>query len=411
MSVQTEVRDHFQSPSVGGLMHFQALWRGYRVRRNFLSHNLFQAAKKTLDQCSDITIFPRASSGITRVYFPPHLPIVFKALGIQRGKKRFFTMWQARDLCKTNGYGHLLIPSAHPYKDYNIEIRLPVDDVKQREQVALYEENQLNFSQAVKEFTGLLCQSIFPDILTDFHPYQEEEKIPLGRCDNLPLLLDKSLGKIALIDLGGFQIRREELSLEQALESFKTAIFIFPYHFEDVFETVASYCPGILDERTALQLYNNVISFRFRKIYMEHRQFVEQEIRSGGFPKHALAFSKERMEEIMQRVQRAVNEDIHLLLDKDKLLLLINQIISSISCKLADIAESISEKSSLSSYVCSRYLTLKFNDFFTVFKSEYSVDTMHRLLKIVLDELSRKEICYANHYVNRIQESLIRIHF
>lgn len=386
------------------LIQVQALWRGYRVRRNYLSRDLFLLAKETLDQCLDINTFPRASSGITKVYLPPHLPLVFKALGIQRSKKRFFTMWQAKDLCKKNGYKHLLIPSGRPYKEYNIEIKLPVHDVKLREQVALYQENHLNFTPAVREFSGLLCQCIFPDILTEFHPYQEEDKVPLGRCDNIPLLFDKSIGKIALIDLGGFQIRKENLSLCQALDCFRTAIFIFPYHFDNILEVVAKYCPEIISERVALQIFTDSVLFRFQKIYMEHRNFVEQEIHL----KKRLKFSLERIKEIIQHIQKVADEGIRLPLNQEKIVLLIEQIMTPISLKLT---ASYSERPSLSSYVCSRYLTLKFNDLFTIFQNENSLTEIQHLLKIILDEFTGKEIFYANNYISRSQESLIRIHF
>lgn len=381
-----------------GITRIQALWRGYRVRRNLLSRSLFNLAKVDLDRCIDITCYPKASSGITPVYFPPHLPIAFKALGETRSKKRFFVMWEARDLCIKNGYTHLLIPQAYPYKNYNIEDKLPVEHVKQREQLALYCDNRDQFTEAVKEFTGFLCQCIFPDILTFNHPYQNEKKFPIGRCDNLPLLLDRGMGKIALIDLGGHQIRKEKLTLIDALECAKTAISIFPYHSQDILEVVAFFYPEISQKASFLQSFAKQSLKNLNIIYKNHCRFISQ----NNTP---LLFSSERTQEILQNAKKSLGTE-GILLSEKSLLQLVNEITLSILAKFKEF--SISD-TPLHDQACARFIVLNVNQITQIF--ENTDRESNRIVQTILNQMIGNEIYYINQYVNRKKETLIIILF
>lgn len=166
MSVQLVSEKHFSKDTIDAVLKFQNLWRGYRVRRNFISKHTYISAKHYIDHCKSLEDIPKACSGITKVYLPAHLPVVFKALGLQKSKRRFFTMCKARDLCIKNGYKSLWIPAARPYKDYNIKEKLPVHDVRQREQIALYEENQEKFTLAISELTHQSAKFVVHGLLS-----------------------------------------------------------------------------------------------------------------------------------------------------------------------------------------------------------------------------------------------------
>lgn len=371
------------------IIKIQSLWRGHRVRRNFLARDLFLLAKRFLNGNVNMASLPKAPAGVTPVYLHPTSPIVFKALGVERSKRRFSTMCAARDLCVQKGYSRLLIPKARPYGEYNIEDKLLVYDVRQRDQVALYEENQSSFTQAVREFTGFLCQSVFPDILTETHPYRDEAGIPIGRCDNLPLLLEGNQGLIALIDLGGVSIRKEQLLPEQAFECARTSLYIFPHHFDDIFETVKSFCPEISEKHSLLIQIGAQARTQYQNIFKSHFQFVQQKIGSLCFvPSKDLIQNTSCSEDTLQQVLKIIALPI-----KHKL------------------AELTTRQETLTTQVCARFVTIPFNDLAAVFPSDSSASSTKKIILAVLDALMGHEICYANLYRNRSQELLIRIHF
>lgn len=253
----------------------QSVWRGHLVRKNFISKQLHELAIQFITQNPAMKDVPRAASGITPVYLPLTLPLVFKDLGEERAKQRFFYIWGVRGVCFKNGYKFLLIPKARPYLNFNLEEKLPVVDVTIREQIALYEENKKKFSAAVREFTGLLCQMIFPDILTYSHPYLDKNRIPLRRCDNLPLLITENTGKIALIDQGGLQLRNDKLSIDDAIEVAKTSIYLFPYHFDEAMEVIYSYHPKIVQQLSSLKEISQQTVTVFKNIYANHKEFIK----------------------------------------------------------------------------------------------------------------------------------------
>jgi hypothetical protein len=373
-----------ESPSLEAA-HFatkcQSLWRGHLVRRNYLPKETFLLAKGL----PNITGLPQASQGVSKVYFPQDLPVVFKALGEKRSQRRFLTAWQARDLCKKNGYSHLLIPRSTPYGGYNIQERLPVKDLKQKDQVCLYEDNAESFTSAVQEFTGFLCQSIFPDILALVHPYQKSSDIPIGRYDNLPLMLQEGKGKIALIDLGGYRVREEVLSLDDAIKSVKTALFIFPYHFNEIFQIAELFCPEITGEKPSLEEVRDQVISQFKEICSNHKAFIQRRV---GVEKRGLL---EKVSFLMGESKEVSPEEKDLLLEE-----VITPVISRIM-------EKVPKGSCLSSLVCSRNITIDC--------SRFSIDAQRVLREILDNFLDAEEICYVNFYDNRVQQPRIRIHY
>lgn len=410
MSTQVQPAGHFFQVNIKSINKLISLWRGHRVRRNFLPKDLYKAAKDYIEELPNTDELPRASSGLTKVYIPRNLSVVFKELGVERSKSRFFTMWNARDLCIKNGYRHLLIPTAHPYKKYNIEEKLPVYNVKQIEQIALYEDNQQKFTAVVKEFVGFLCQSIFPDIVTFTHPYQRNNHIPLVRSDNLPLLIEDDVGKVALIDLGGYKIRIEKLSLTEAIENTKTALFIFPYHFNDIFEVVKIFCPEVVSQFDSLQdLYRETVS-AYASIYKDHRSFVQQKIISK---KLNLESIEQRKHNLLKKVQSEI--DIILqnpnssFSNPNLQRLFIEKIMAPIIDKLV---ESHLQEEVSTSYLCSRRIKFNEESFSDVSQDFSTCKEIYLLLINILNKFYQdKEIAYVNQYYCRFKKLSIMVHY
>lgn len=380
------------------ILKIQSLWRGYRIRRNFLPKALYNLGVQFIKQCPKMTDVPKAASGVTDVFLPEDLPLVFKALGGQRSKNRFFTMWKARDLCLKNGYKHLLVPKACPYAEYNVEGRLPVHTVAQREQIALYEENKEKFSKVVEEFAGFLCQCIFPDILTFTHPYLKKDKIPLGRCDNIPLLINNNMGEIALIDLGGHQLREHKLSLDEAVECAKTAIFIFPYHFDEIVKVVHSFCPEIYFELSCLKEICQQTIIQFKSIYIDHKEFIQRKSQSNAQPFCHTQY------DITERVQLLIEDAIKTQKDEcifndKKFVLFVESILRQILTKLIENYNKPILDFSL------RSITINF-------ENEFSNSDEKKIINLILKQLIDKdEICYANLFFNRSEKLFVRIHY
>lgn len=371
-SAKMNVTDAYKADthSIRQVIKIQSIWRGYQVRKGFISKNLYDLAVQFIQQNPAMMGVPRAASGITPVYLPNLLPVVLKDLGEGRVSKRFCYMWEARDLCLRNGYNHLLIPRAHPYAHFNIEERLPVHEVTQREQIALYEDNKERFSEAVKDFTGFLCQSVFPDILTYTHPYLQKTNIPLGRCDNLPLLIREGVGQIALIDLGGLKIKNGKLAIDEAIEAALAAIYIFPYHFDEILGVVHSFCPEIDRELPQLEEVCRQTLKGFKSIYADHQEFIQNQNQgldgslNWDLPVHQNEEFNRMMEGILSQISKRVME--HPILD-------FNQ----------------------------RMLTLKI-------LHKGAEEFINQVTKRLID---RKAICYANLFYKRSGEMFLRVHY
>lgn len=407
MQTQTIGKSKFTAEDIFSIK-IQSLWKGYRVRKNFLSKVSYKLAVQFIEQYPTMTDVPKASTGITKVFLPTHLPIVLKALGTIRSKNRFFTMWKARELCLKNGYKHLLIPQAHPYKDYNIEERFPVIDVKQREQIALYEENQECFLEVVKEFTGFLCKCIFPDILTYSHPYLQSDKIPLVRCDNLPLLIDQNIGKIALIDLGGLQIRSNKLSLDEATDCTKTALFIFPYHLTEILKVVESFCPEIHSRLSDLKELCKQTILQLKSIYADHQKFIAKKSESAAqhfyFQKSEVGMTTQLwIEKLIENYTDQLDQQFT---NQKNILLFLKTILEPIAVKLIQNYENPSVDFNI------RAMTINCETLFDAFSEEEDLINAKIFMQMILDHLINEgQICYANLYFTRLKKQHLRIHY
>jgi hypothetical protein len=212
----------------------QSLYRGYLVRKHFISEPLRKEAALRIEDVGRLALMPLASSGVHVVYLPEDLPVVLKKLGTKSAKNRFWANWNAAHLCKRFRYMHLVVPKCIKHKDFTIEEKFPVDKVTLKSQTELYMKNRSQFSEVAKEWISFLLGSELDDILTLDHPYKKGEPIPLARSDNLPLFLDKGKGKIALVDLGGYRLREQDPSKEEVYACVKSALALFPSHLEEI---------------------------------------------------------------------------------------------------------------------------------------------------------------------------------
>ncbi|MFS8564205.1 MAG: hypothetical protein LVR00_07855 [Rhabdochlamydiaceae bacterium] len=214
----------------------QSAFRGYSVRRYLISKNEKRGATKLISDTMKLNSLPTAACGISTVYVPVDLPLVLKKLGCKNAKRRFLANWHASHLCREARYTHLIVPRAICYKDFTIEEKQPVLRVTLWSQTALYLENLSLFSHVAKEFIGFLLKTCLDDILTPTHPYQDANNLLLGRSDNIPFLIDRGEGKVALIDLGNYTSRKNPPSHDEIKKCVRIAITIFPHHLKEICE-------------------------------------------------------------------------------------------------------------------------------------------------------------------------------
>lgn len=381
-----------------------SLWRGYQVRKHFLPSDVYLASKLFLENCPNLEQLPRASSGSAPVYYPPNLSVVFKKSGKIKSLVRFNTMCEIRNFCERQKYANLIIPKARPYGDFIIEERLPIVEGKQKRQVGLYCENKEKFSLAVKEFTKLLCQTDYPDILTSTHPYQQGTDIPLARYDNIPLFLENEKGMIGLIDLEDVKIRSKSLSKEEVLEVSQKAVFLFPYHLNEVLSVVRDLFPEMdLDFSSVLEQHVSVLR-NFNAIYIDHISFVLEKKSKLEVP----LVSESRKNEIKVFILDEF-KDLNLM-DKEIVLQLEEQLIQQIELNIKkSIGECLQSPSSNINLADSRTLSLSIKNILLDLPLDGLAESV---IKAVLEELKKgSEICYANLYYNHAGEFFVKIHF
>jgi|GEM_PF-3704572 len=229
----------------------QSAFRGYSVRKPLLSLSLREKGIACIRATLNET--PTASCGISMVYVPLELPLVLKNLGCENAKKRFWANWHASHLCLRARYTRLIVPKCAYYNDFTLEEKLPVTTTTLWSQTALYLKNLPAYSEAAKEFTTFLIETKLDDILTESHPYQGTHNLSLARNDNIPLILDKGKGKVALIDLGCFTLRDVPATKEEIIKCAKTAIALFPFHLNEICEAANVYAADFIDQSRQVQ--------------------------------------------------------------------------------------------------------------------------------------------------------------
>jgi len=353
-------------------------------RRNCLSLDLFDICKRYLDQNPDLSHLPKADPASADVFLPNDLPVVFKKTGDIKSLDRFRRMNLIRQLCDDSGYNRLAIPKARTYGEFIIEEKLPLPIGGQKLQVGLYCENLMNMSKAVCEFTGLLCQTHYSDILTYSHSYNQS--IPLARYDNIPLFLEGSNGKIGLVDLEEVDIRTQGLVLQDIVEIARKAIAIFPFHNQEIINTLVKFFPEFASNASELELYIQEVQNNFRSIYLDHHEFIKKQKIEFKYP----IFTPLRIDEVCAILTEHQQTHAVILGLFQKATSVVND---------GDFGEtSISE-------VCSR--TVSFN----IEHLSGEIEPLTALTEILDDMKKKQEICLANFYRNRANQLYLRVHF
>lgn len=283
----------------------QSVCRGHlsriKIRRHVLSYELFEKAMPYVrNSFTALKNVPRAPRGNTPVYLPKELPIVLKISGSPKSQERFDQMREARDICEENEYKHLVIPKARVYGGFIIESRLPITMNGTKEQIGFYIENRKRFTDAVIEFTGLLCQSRLSDITGQCRdPYGTLSETPVGRYDNVALYLEEDQGKIGLIDLEQFSPGCSKYCFSKC----RDAVHLFPYHLEDIMIAAKKFDSNIEDYRKDLEKERDEALKRFKIAYEDHLDFV---IKKGITLENPIAFEKLgsiRLEELKEVIK------------------------------------------------------------------------------------------------------------
>jgi len=270
-----------------------------------LSEALFERAKSYIDRPESLERIPRACSGKTPVYLLREWPIVLKRSGSPANQKRFDQMTQARDICERNGYEHLVVPKARVYRDFIIENRLPITMGTIKEQIGLYVENREQFAEAVKEFTGLMCQSSLSDITgAKGSPYQKLSKTPVGRYDNVALYLEEGQGKIGLIDLERFRPECIKKDVDWCFNKCRTLIYLFPYHFDEIMSVAQQFDPQIRWYHKPLKAARDDTLQLFKLAYEDHLDLIRNQGIGLENPTLFKKLGRDRIEELKEVIEK-----------------------------------------------------------------------------------------------------------
>ncbi len=232
-------------------------------------------------------------------------------------------MKQAQQICADNGYEDLVVPRARTYRShFQVESKLPITLPRIKDQVGLYHTHRDLFTNAVKEFTGLLFQA--PIEATTGYPEDpcvHVSQSPMGRYDNVCLYVENGRGKIGLVDLErlqskdisvekvplqkiesplidlkrklyrglywilGLTIKKPE-QMAQLRPSHETVwevnctevcldlIYLFPLHFEEILSTADKFAPISAALRKELETVRDRVLTKHKLIYGNHLQFI-----------------------------------------------------------------------------------------------------------------------------------------
>lgn len=311
-------QEELRSKESAAAIKIQSFIRGYLARtafknekRHLLSHSLFEKAKAIIDEPTKLDACYRAQQN---VFLPENLPIVLKQTGSPVNETRFNQMKQARELCEKSGYSHLVIPTARVHGDFIIESRLPImHEHGIKEQIGFYIEHLEQFTKAVEEFTGFLCQSGIHDITGNTNdPYSMLSKVPIGRYDNVPMYLENGVGKLGLVDLEGFcPPSRYYPSETNALWACLDAIRLFPHHLETIMRAAEKFDPRIENHRQQIVEERDLTLEYFYNAYQKHVDFVKKNNIDKSNPNKLVEISENRKQKIKEVIEAVLRQQIN----------------------------------------------------------------------------------------------------
>jgi len=181
-------------------------------------------------------------------------------------------MEEAQTLCAANQYQYLFIPKARVCGEFLLEERLPITAIGYKQQLGEYLSHLDDYTDAIKEFAGFLCQSTLTDITGNTKdPYNSLSRVPMGRYDNVMLFE----GKLGLVDLETFALRELDNYNGQCLTACKQLTRLFPYHLEEIIDAVSAFDDQVIIYQKQLEEEKLGALKRIKIAYEDHLEFIE----------------------------------------------------------------------------------------------------------------------------------------
>lgn len=290
----------------------QKISRGFLTRKrvekrwHFLNYIHFLKAKTYIQDRSKLANLTKAACGKSPVYFLSNPPLAIKQC--KERKARFSKIKEAQELCEQSGYKDLEIPAARLFGKFIIERKLPLShrtiDQTTREQMLLYSENRENFTPAIQEFVGFLCQSKISDITGNTSDrFRHLATNRMGRYDNIGLYLEKNQGKIGLIDLEDFSSEVDKSNKDWCFLRCQQAVSLFPYHLEEILKSAKEFDPNIEDYRQLLIEERDESLKRF-EVFEKHLNFVKEKEIPFDKPLAFKKLSKEKEQSLKESLEK-----------------------------------------------------------------------------------------------------------
>lgn len=268
----------FSTVVLGGIVYKKALCED--VDEGEIPNDILIQAKDCIDSSAYVKL-REAKNGRSQVFL--HNDFVLKrdrtcSSLAEKNQSRLEVTKKIRKFCTANSYNHLIVPRVGLYGAFIVEDRIPISSCYIRGYMSLYLENYEKFTEAVREFTELLCQTEGWDLTGGRDPYPTFPGKPPGRYDNIPLYLDNEKGFIGLIDLEGVGLIREPLKNEECnlLGVAKLAIYLFPYHFEEIMGVLQKRSPNIKNHQDRLEVIRNQSLETFDIMVKNHADFIKR---------------------------------------------------------------------------------------------------------------------------------------
>lgn len=304
-------------------LKIQSVFRGHlarltaaKAKRHLLSYPHFEQAKHYID---DPEKLGNMSLITNRIYAPKELPIIIKYKGASASRSMLEHMKQARELCEENRYSRLVIPLARVHGDFIIQSRLPLNNHSTKDQIGFYLDYLEEFTQAVQEFTGFLCQAYLGDLNGEtYDPYSTLSKVPIGRYDNVPLYLEVGetgkQGKIGLIDFDVFDrpdtSKRNQKDWDNACRlACEQAVRLFPHHLDVIIRAAKKFAPSIEAYHERLEEERSSVLEYFSKAYVDHLDFVKKKGYTFENPIEFPVVDINRKKELGEVIEKTIRQE------------------------------------------------------------------------------------------------------
>lgn len=284
------------------------------ISSNFIDFSLFDRSRLYIDNNFDGDS-PIWLGGHIPTYLPRNFSVVIKKeKSCEDSSLRAEKMKKAQIICSSNNYTHLNVPKARAYKNFNIESRLPIPisagSEKTKRQIALYTQYPERFTKSITELTNFLCQTTLSDLIGGAVGIKNLLKNEVPRHDNAVLYLEEEnneiKGKIALVDLDGFEAKRPGYSQLQAV------ITLFPLHYNEIIQEAKTFFSDLQELTPSFfkRVRDDALDF-INQVYLSHANFL---MLNGITPENPnkfapCSFTLERKNEIQYILSSKLIED------------------------------------------------------------------------------------------------------